>query len=487
MAVVAVFSFSSSFSQGLKLGIHGNLSEYDGDLINKKSLYKFKHINPGFGVSFQEWLNSSFDLEQRYTYANIEFDDVPASAFRADFHALNLSLRYKMDNGYLFNKDASIAPFLNVGAGGAYIKSNRMADDALAFNFTAGGGLFFRFNDRVGMEVASNINWPQNDSWDGVTGVDKYNDIAVIHSLGLIFNLKKAADTDGDGIPDKRDKCPDTPPGVTVDSKGCPFDTDGDGVPDYLDQCKNEKGTAALNGCPDRDGDGIADKDDACPDVPGLARFKGCPDTDGDGIPDAEDRCPNVKGLDIFQGCPDTDGDGVEDALDKCPDTERGIKVDANGCPADTDGDGVIDSKDKCPTTPGDPANNGCPVIKEAVKKRLAFAARSINFETGKATLKTTSYPMLDEIIAILNEYKDYDLRIGGHTDNVGKEESNLLLSQARVDAVKSYLTVKGQIPDSRLEAIGYGQTRPIATNKTAAGKAQNRRVELELFIKDAK
>ena len=210
-------------------------------------------------------------------------------------------------------------------------------------------------------------------------------------------------DADGDGVKDKRDDCPDTPEGVAVDENGCPVDADNDKIADYLDKCAMVPGLAKLNGCPDQDKDDIADKDDACPEVPGLARFQGCPDSDsdGDGIQDAMDKCPNMKGLDMFKGCPDTDNDGVDDANDtcpgteagikvdalgcsadadrdgiidsddKCPDTPKGIKVDMKGCPADTDGDGVIDTNDKCPTTKGEGSTNGCPVIKEDVKKAI--------------------------------------------------------------------------------------------------------------------
>jgi outer membrane protein OmpA-like peptidoglycan-associated protein len=274
-------------------------------------------------------------------------------------------------------------------------------------------------------------------------------------------------------------------------------------------------GLAKLNGCPDQDKDDIADKDDACPEVPGLARFQGCPDSDsdGDGIQDAMDKCPNMKGLDMFKGCPDTDNDGVDDANDKCPGTEAGIKVDAlgcsadadrdgiidsddkcpdtpkgikvdmKGCPADTDGDGVIDTNDKCPTTKGEGSTNGCPVIKEDVKKRLNFAARGIQFESGKATLKTTSNSMLDEVVSILKEYTDYNLIISGHTDNVGGDDMNMILSQERVDAVKAYLLSKGVTP-TRLTATGFGETKPISTNDTEVGRSQNRRVELELVIR---
>jgi outer membrane protein OmpA-like peptidoglycan-associated protein len=323
------------------------------------------------------------------------------------------------------------------------------------------------------------------------------------------FDMKK--DGDGDGVKNKRDKCPSTPPGVFVDGTGCPLDTDKDGVADYLDKCPSIPGSAAMNGCQDKDKDGVSDIDDSCPNVPGLARFKGCPDSDGDGVEDSKDKCPNAKGLDIFQGCPDTDGDGVEDANDKCPDTQKGIKVDATGCsadtdrdgvidaddkcpdtqtgikvdekgcPADTDGDGVLDADDKCPGVIGDASNNGCPVVKKEAPKRLKFATRRINFETGNALVKVSSYPMLDEVANILNEYPDYNLRIGGHTDAV--EKTAATLSQSRVDAVKSYLLSKG-VAESRIVSTGYGKTRPLISNANAAGRGQNRRVELELYLR---
>jgi len=326
------------------------------------------------------------------------------------------------------------------------------------------------------------------------------------------YEIKK--DEDGDGVKNKQDKCPATPPGVKVDGRGCPLDTDKDGVPDYLDKCADIPGSTEMNGCPDKDKDGVSDYDDVCPDVPGLARFKGCPDSDGDGIEDSKDRCPNVKGLDMFRGCPDSDGDGVEDATDKCPDTRRGVKVDAKGCPADsdgdgvldgddkcpdtkmgikvdakgcaldTDGDGVADTYDKCPTVMGDAANNGCPVAvvaKKETPKRLQFATRRVNFETKTALVKVSSYPMLDEVANILNEYPDYNLRIGGHTDNLEKDAATL--SQSRADAVRSYLLSKG-VPASRVMMTGYGKTRPVGSNATATARAQNRRVELDLYLR---
>jgi outer membrane protein OmpA-like peptidoglycan-associated protein len=239
-----------------------------------------------------------------------------------------------------------------------------------------------------------------------------------------------------------------------------------------------------LNGCPDRDKDGIADGDDKCPDVAGLARFGGCPDTDGDGIQDSEDKCPNVKGLDRFQGCPDTDGDGVEDSMDKCPDTPMGVKVDETGCPADTDGDGIIDSEDACPNLAGVPENKGCPEIKPEVKQLFQRALQGIEFETGKSIIKKTSFPILDAITKVMIENPSYKLFIGGHTDSVGDDAMNMTLSQNRADAVANYLIAKGVDP-LRTAAKGYGESSPVDSNITAAGRTRNRRVEFKVeFLK---
>ena len=261
-----------------------------------------------------------------------------------------------------------------------------------------------------------------------------------------------------------------------------PIDTDGDGIIDLDDACPTVPGIAAFNGCPDTDGDGIEDSKDECPTVPGLAEFNGCPDRDGDGIADAKDACPDVKGIAKFGGCPDPDrdGDGIINEKDKCPDVPGSFI--AQGCP-DRDGDGVMDDEDKCPDVAGPASNKGCPVINEEVKKRLAFAARNIQFETGKSIIKPVSYKILDEVASILKEYPYYDVNVDGHTDNVGDAAKNLKLSQDRAAAAVTYLVGKG-VAASRLVSAGYGLTKPVADNKTAAGRAQNRRVEFNLLFK---
>ena len=259
-------------------------------------------------------------------------------------------------------------------------------------------------------------------------------------------------------------------------------DRDKDGIADEVDQCPDEFGLAQFNGCPDKDGDGIPDKTDLCPDEAGLAALNGCPDKDGDGIMDSEDECPTVKGLATFKGCPDTDGDGIADKDDKCP-TVAGPRSN-NGCPeVDTDKDGVPDKTDKCPTEAGPASNQGCPEMKKEEKAILENAARAIQFDLGKATIKKTSYVILDQVVGLMNMYPTYSCDISGHTDNTGSTTLNQSLSEKRAKACYDYLVSKG-IVASRMSNAGFGDTKPVGDNKTAAGRALNRRTEFLMTVK---
>jgi OmpA-OmpF porin, OOP family len=260
-------------------------------------------------------------------------------------------------------------------------------------------------------------------------------------------------------------------------------DKDGDGIPDNKDACPLVAGAAITNGCPDKDGDGIADNRDKCPDVAGLVKYDGCPipDTDKDGINDEADKCPLVAGLAKYDGCPppDTDKDGINDDEDKCP-TIAGVAK-YNGCPVpDKDNDGVSDEDDKCPDVAGTIENNGCPVIKEEVKKQVDFAAENIFFLLNSAQLSAKSHAPLDTVAEILKKNPSITITVNGYTDNTGTEAANLSMSAKRAMAVKNYL-VKDGIDESRIFTNGYGQTAPVADNKTSAGRAKNRRVELKL------
>lgn len=232
---------------------------------------------------------------------------------------------------------------------------------------------------------------------------------------------------------------------------------------------------------PDRDGDGIVDSEDNCPDLVGIIGNNGCPaDPDGDGIYGNSDKCPNYAGTKDNFGCPaDADGDGVHDGIDKCPNKIGPIS--SNGCPvlADSDKDGVPDDADKCPNLAGKKENNGCPDVKIEAKdlEAINVAAKDVQFETASANLKQNSLSKLDRIVSIMEKYPKYKLRIEGHTDNQGEAVKNQKLSEARAQSCFEYIRSKG-VSKRRLIYKGYGEKRPIDSNETPAGKANNRRVE---------
>jgi OOP family OmpA-OmpF porin len=217
-------------------------------------------------------------------------------------------------------------------------------------------------------------------------------------------------------------------------------------------------------------------------------------DRDGDGIPDNLDKCPDEpEDKDGFQdedGCPDldNDGDGIPDALDKCPNEpeDKDGFQDEDGCPdPDNDNDGIPDARDKCPNEP-ETFNNykdddGCPDEVPAEVKKFTGVIEGINFKTGSADILAGSYVLLDRAVKVLQDYPDVNLEISGHTDSRGKAEYNLNLSQRRADAVKTYFVQRG-VASVRLQAVGFGLTRPIADNKTSSGRATNRRTEFRLI-----
>lgn len=325
---------------------------------------------------------------------------------------------------------------------------------------------------RVGPAFIGSDNLGGVFSAGTTTGYDLYAGAAFV-----LFN-KKPKDRDRDHVSDLVDNCPDVP-GVW-EFKGCP-DRDGDHIPDAIDDCPDEPGLAQFKGCPDRDGDSIVDKLDACPDVAGIPEFKGCPDRDGDHVPDSEDRCPDVAGAREHAGCPDTDGDGIFDPDDQCI-TVAGPAAN-RGCPwPDEDRDGVPDKDDACPHTPGPPANKGCPALTAVEVQILKTAFDNLEFEFGKAIIRLSSYPALYELANVLKAKPNYRLQLAGHTDNVGKPAANLKLSQQRAQAVAEYLAQQGVDP-ARFIVEGFGPTRPIDTNKTEAGRARNRRVEMTILF----
>lgn len=282
-----------------------------------------------------------------------------------------------------------------------------------------------------------------------------------------------ATDTDGDGVPDEKDACPNNP-GVATDNpntNGCPVadtDQDGDGIPDSEDACPQTPGVKTddpnTNGCPvDNDGDGILNKDDACPDAFGSRNddpsTNGCPDSDSDGIFDKDDRCPQEPGLRTDD--PNTNG---------CPDRDR-------------DRDGIPNDQDACPDLSGnaheDPKRNGCPTARlEGESIRIT---QRIEFATGSATLLPSSDEILEAVLAILKENPDVRIQIEGHTDSRGNKQKNMALSKQRAYSVAKWLNTHG-ISRDRLKSKGYGQEMPIDSNETEEGRQNNRRVEFHVI-----
>ncbi|NNC49177.1 MAG: OmpA family protein [Flaviramulus sp.] len=333
---------------------------------------------------------------------------------------------------YNFMDGTTIDPFVGVGGGYTWV------DNVGAGTVNGTLGLNVWFSENIGLTLQTAYKHAFED----------YLQTHFQHTAGISIKFG-GTDTDGDGIYDKDDACPDVA-GLEA-FNGCP-DTDGDGIEDSKDDCPNEAGSAEMNGCPDTDGDGIADKDDKCPTVAGLKALAGCPDADGDGVTDADDACPDAAGPAANKGCPWPD----------------------------TDGDGVLDKDDKCPDVKGTVANNGCPEVTAEVQKTLNEYAKTILFDLGKASIKEQSEPVLRDITNILKEYPTSKFTIEGHTDSTGSNSLNQKLSDSRANSVKEYLVQNG-IDEFRLSALGYGEEKPIASNKTRKGRTQNRRVEINL------
>ena len=459
----------------LSLGFQFGTIEYNGEY--SKEIFSFKPgIHSAVGLNISKYYNKSFNFRGNLRYGMVD----GANMFNTTLFDVNLLVDYKFANGYILKENSFFAPYIFLGYGAAFStftpKNGDKYKTDLIGNVPMGAGFKFNVTPKFNVTLETHFNYALTDEIDWKI-VGPFNDAFLYNSIGFNYNFSTGKDTDGDGVKDKSDTCPNTPKDVKVDEKGCAIDSDNDGIADYLDTCPAKAGIAKFNGCPDTDGDGIKDSEDDCPNIAGVISAKGCPDADGDGIKDPEDDCPKVAGLENFKGCPDTDGDGIIDSKDDCPKV-AGL-TEYNGCP-DTDGDGIIDKKDKCPTIKGVASNDGCPEIKQETKDVFEKALKGIQFESGKDIIKKSSYGILNNVADIMKENPSYKLVINGHTDSSGDDAKNMVLSKKRAEAVKNYLINKG-IDAARLTAFGFGETIPKASNDTAAGRAENRRVEFEV------
>lgn len=382
-----------------------------------------RYIGKGFSAELSGSLNK---IEKGYGY-NKDLDNKVDQSF----WAVNLAAQYHLNT--LWSGARWFDPYAQVGGGYAAI------DNEGKFRTLVGAGANFWFTDNIGLNLQTAYHPTMKSE-----STENYFQ----HALGITIKFGKQ-DRDNDGVADKDDKCPDV------------------------------AGKPELNGCPDADGDGITDAEDSCPDVFGLKEFNGCPDTDGDGIADKDDECPEVAGKPELKGCPDADNDGIADKDDKCP-QQAGPKEN-NGCPwPDRDGDGVLDKDDECPEEAGPASNKGCPEVTQEVQTQLNSFAKTILFDVGKSTIRPESATVLNNIVNVLNKYKNSKFSVEGYTDTSGNKDKNQRLSEDRAYSVKAYLVDKGINP-ARLSAKGFGPEKPIASNKTKKGRELNRRVEINL------
>ncbi|MDA9356658.1 OmpA family protein [Flavobacteriaceae bacterium] len=388
-----------------------------------------KYLGDNLSLGLSGSVNSISKFADGYEFVN----DVT-------YFAGDLMLKYSL--GEVLNMQ-KMEPFVGVGLGNTWMDSESWMTS------NASLGMNYWFSDVWGLTAQVDYKLNMSENGRGAT-VMLDEGGSMRYSVGFAVKFG-GTDTDGDGVYDKHDACPDVP------------------------------GLEEFNGCPDSDGDGIQDSEDTCPLLAGSLEFEGCPDTDGDGVSDNEDACPNKAGLASLDGCPDSDGDGVTDSRDNCPNV-AGPKEN-RGCPwPDSDGDSVLDKDDDCPSEAGSVANNGCPEIypSDEALAQLVEYSRTINFAFDSAEFTDGTPPVLDAIVEILMAYPKANFSVEGHCDSKGSKKVNQKISDKRANAVVEYLSKSG-IAASRLSAKGFGESMPIDTNDTRDGRANNRRVEIIL------
>ncbi|AKV00540.1 outer membrane protein OmpA [Labilithrix luteola] len=481
----------------------------------------FLHLNGG--ISLFNRLNLNVDLP----LALLQEGGSPtnggttfASPGGAEFGDLRLGARLRLFGEYDDPFQVAVGGYVWVPTGsdssGSFVGDGKVRGLPQAI---VGGRVANRFiySAAVGPELRANENFGGTEmgtmlKWGAGVGVllleNRHLQVGVETNGGVTLRDVTKRNTNAELLADIRYRVVDD---LEIGAGAGPGLTNGIGTPDfrgvlmiaYTPEQKRAE-AAPPPPPPDRDGDGIIDSEDACPDTKGVAssdpKKNGCPpDRDGDGIIDSVDACPDVAGVADADpkknGCPpDRDGDGILDAVDACPDTKGVADADPkkNGCPppVDTDKDGIFDPEDACPNERGpsdpDPKKNGCPKAVVVTANEIIIL-QQVQFDTGKATIKKESDPLLDEVGGVLKDHPEITkIEVQGHTDDRGAAALNKKLSQQRADAIVVALAKRG-IEKDRLTAKGYGPDKPIDTNKTEAGRAKNRRVQFQILSKTEK
>ncbi|MFH1218887.1 MAG: OmpA family protein [Candidatus Eisenbacteria bacterium] len=426
LAVILSTAISFAYERRVGLGVMAGGALLRGaENDPKEGFAERAKLGPMGAFMFRGALSRHFSLGLNVGYGwNYDKD---SNAYRTNLVPMDLNLIYT------FMPEARVSPYLTGGFGLVNWDSNHRPDEVElqeqrdpAFGTAAGLEIFL--TDIIALDIGAKFRYMLTDDKDMIglcdyKGGPASNDHFLwFFGVGLTWYPGKCKDSDGDGVCDNKDKCPDTPPCAVVDEFGCPKDSDGDGVYD---------------GC------------DKCPDTP---------------------KCATVDA----NGCPkDSDGDGVYDGCDKCPDTPKCATVDANGCPKDEDGDGVYDGCDKCPGTPkGVPVDEfGCP------KKCDLSPLEGITFRFDKSDVIPDPSPILDLAVQIVKGCPTSKIEIQGHTDFIGSDEYNMKLGLRRAESVKTYLIEHG-INGQMLTTRSFGESKPIDPAKTSEARAKNRRIE---------
>lgn len=433
----------------LAMGVSGSLNRlvvaYDDAYVvddDRNFAQRTSSSNPNFGVgvffdrpNFWMGLSAPGVLSSEFSSNGETFYDETRHYFLTGGYRYQVNPMLRLEPNVLLKlvEDGAISSDFNVVAW---------------MNDRVGAGLGFRPTESVNMllQFKATESIGVGYAFDYIIDTELANVANASHEVLLSYRMPWAdRDRDGDGVPDKKDKCPGE--FGLASNGGCPVrDADGDGVPDVEDSCPNQAGSPALQGCPDRDGDGLKDSEDRCPALVGTIDNGGCPDTDGDGIVDLDDECPQVAGTE--KGCPKP--------IQETPEAKQPKQKpeDANTTPQQ----GAVKAKKEL----------------EAIKE--------VRFELATDEFTTASLEVLDQVERILKTQDTYDVVITGHTDSSGSETFNEQLSLNRANRVKSYLIGKG-IKADRIRVAGMGESQPLAPNTTALNRAQNRRVEFELLI----
>lgn len=530
-------SSAQNYERNWGINVDYGSIEYRGELGDQ--FWDLGQWQGGYGVEVSRYLSPLFNFGLRggYNFLSVWTPDSAYSMTGDMFTAMG-NIEIKLANGITMSEDAVIKPYVKLGAGKMFGDTwgKSMDDDGNRFNkhlndwiYSVGGGLKIKLTDHINAYAEVGNLWVTAVGMDGSRS-DPQQDQFIKLNIGLSVSLGSFKDTDRDGVADKHDECPNTPPDVEVDQAGCPLDADGDGIPDYRDECMYEPGTEQTKGCPDTDGDGLADKYDACPEEPGPISNKGCPieekekeksEESGGANTQAAPQGVSAGGVNIFFVYPgangqmpqiystntgggminDRDNDGIADNIDNCPDQPGSLsnagcpdaqsQVASNtysafsnisgGCPNDIDCDGISDQFDKCPDQPGSIRNKGCPIEHLSPKWRKEYSINPVHFVTGKSFLTDYSRAHVDKLIETMMNNPELNVWLFGHTDARGSEDFNARLSEDRLRTIVNYMTSKG-IDKDRIYTMAFGESFPAALGTQPEELKKNRRVDFYLF-----